>query len=185
MDSCLKRFTGGDQDLLRCNFDRTRFQHSTVPGLILMGIWFAGVSLGLLAARFFGDVYGSMTRSAGRVPLSFWDACTASLLPLILSAFAVCFFHRCGALLACGIRGFLVGYTLGILCAVGGLWLCGLLFFSGLMGSPVLLWFLWRRLRLGMLDFRRDWILCALSCVFLAVVDTWVVAPFLAAALSL
>ena len=170
--------------MLEYRFDRTRFRHSTVPGLIFGGIWFAGVSLGLLAAAFHGESYGPMARSAGAVTLSFLDACVASVLPLILSAFAVCFFHRCGAYLACGIRAFLVGYTLGILCAVGGLWLCGLLYFSGLLGSPILLWFLWRRIRLGMLDFRRDLIRCALGCVFLAAVDTWVVAPFLAAALS-
>ena len=167
-----------------CIFDRTRFRHSVVPGLILAGVWFAGISLGLLAARFHGEVYGALARSAGVVPLSFCDACVASVLPLILSAFAVYFFHRCGALVACGIRGFLVGCTLGILCAAGGLWLCGLLFFSGLSGGPVLLWFLWRRLRLGMVSFREDCIRCALGCVALAAVDTWVVAPFLAAALT-
>lgn len=170
--------------MVACKFDRTRFRHSTVPGLILVGIWFAGVTLGLSAAAFHGDLYGSMARSAGAVTLSFLDACVASVLPLILSAFAVCFFHRCGAFVACGIRALLVGYTLGVLCAGGGLWLCGLLYFSGLLGSPVLLWFLWRRIRLGMLDFRKDLIRCAMVCVLLAAVDTWVVAPFLAAALS-
>ena len=170
--------------MLACGFDRTRFRHSMVPGLTLAGVWFAGVSLGLLAARFHGEVYGSMARSAGTVPLSFADACMVSLLPLILSAFAVYFFRRCGALAACVVRGLLVGYTLGVLCKAGGLWLCCLMFFSGLFGCPILLWFLWRRLRLGMLDFRGDFVRCALGCVVLATVDTWAVAPFLAAALS-
>lgn len=174
----------GDDDLLLCKFDRTRFRHNMVPGLTLGGVWFAGVSLGLLAARFHGEVYGDLARWAGGVRLSFGDACVASMLPLILSAFAVYFFHRCGAVIACGIRGILVGYTLGVLWAGGGVWLCGLMFFSGLVGSPILLWFLWRRFRLGMLDFRGDWIGCALGCLLLAAVDTWVVAPFLAAALS-
>lgn len=183
-EAAFLRSAKGDGDLLWCKLDRTRFRHNTVPGLALIGVWFAGVSLGLLAACYHGEVYGDLPLPAGAAPLSFFGACVASLLPLILSAFAVCFFHRCGALAACGIRGLLVGFTLGVLWAGGGLWLCGLLFFSGLLGSPILLWFLWRRLRLGRLDFREDLVRCALGCVLLAAVDTWVVAPFLAAALS-
>ncbi len=168
----------------RFDFLKTRIRHSTVLDLALCGVWFAGVSLGLLAARSHGEVFGALARSAGSGPLRFSDACMASVVPLLLSAFAVIFFHRCGVYLACGIRGLLVGYTLGVLCAAGGLWLCALLFFSGLFGSPVLLWFLWRRLRLGTTAFREDGLRCLGLCLALAAVDTWVVAPFLAASLS-
>lgn len=168
----------------RFDFLKTRIRHSTVLDLALLLVWFAGVSLGLLAARFHGEVYGDLARGAGLGPLRFSDACMASAVPLLLSAFAVIFFHRCGVFLACGLRGLLVGCTLGVLSAAGGLWLCGLLFFSGLFGSPVLLWFLWRRLRLGMTAFREDAVCCLGLCLALAAVDTWAVAPFLAAALS-
>lgn len=168
----------------RFDFLKTRIRHSTVLDLTLALVWFAGVSLGLWAARFHGEVFGELARSAGSGPLRFSDACMASALPLLFSAFAVLFFHRFGVYLACGLRGLLLGFTLGVLSAAGGLWLCGLLFFSGLFESPVLLWFLWRRLRLGRADFREDGIRCLGLCVALAAVDTWVVAPFLAAALS-
>jgi len=163
---------------------KTRIRRSTVLDLTLLGVWFAGVSLGLLAARSYGEVFGALARSAGLGPLHFSDACMASLLPLLFAAFAVIFFHRWGVYLACGIRGFLMGFTLGVLCGAGGLWLCALLFFSGLFGSPILLWFLRRRLHMGMTGLREDSVRCVLLCLVLAAVDTWVVAPFLAAALS-
>lgn len=161
-----------------------RDRQSMVLDLTLGGVWFAGVSLGLLAARSYGEMFGSLAIPAGSGEPCFLGACAASVLPLVFSAFAVFFLHRFGVYLACGVRGLLVGFTLGALWAAGGLWLCGLLFFSGLFGSPVLLWFLWRRLRLGMLDFQADSVCCLGWCLGLAAVDTWVIAPFLAAALA-
>ena len=59
-----------------------------------------------------------------------------------------------------------------------------LLLFSGLCFCPVLLWYLWRRLSEGLRTARRDFGYCLLAGLCLAAVDTWVVAPFLAAALA-
>lgn len=164
--------------------DQPRIRRSTILGLTLGGVWFAGVSLGLLAARFHGDSVGALALLAGSAELAFADACVVTVLPLFLSAFAVFFFHRFGAFLVCVLRGGCVGFLLGVLTGVGGMWLSLLLLFSGLCYSPVLLWFLWRRLNMGMLRFRADGLCCLLAGVLLSAVDTWVVAPFLVAALS-
>ena len=100
------------------------------------------------------------------------------------TAFAVFFFHRPGVFGACLLRGISLGFFLGVFSAVGGLWLAVLLLFSGLVYSPVLLWYLWRRLELGLGGACMDCLWCGLAGILLAAADTWLVAPFLATALS-
>lgn len=156
----------------------------TVLGLTLSLVWFAGVSLGLLAARSCGESIDALCLSAGALEVPFGNACLVTVLPLLLSAFAVFFFRRFGAYLACALRGLSIGFMMGVLTAAGGMWLCVLLLFSALGFSPVLLWYLWRRLDRGMPGFYPDGLRCLLAGVVLAAVDTWVVAPFLVTALS-
>ena len=164
--------------------DVLRFDRSMIPGLALGGVWFAGVSLGLWAARFYGESVMALSLAAGGAALSYWGACVVTMLPLFLSAFAVFFFHRAGAILACAVRSISIGFMLGCFVMTGGFWLGSLLLFSGLFGSPVLLWFCWRRLSLGMVCFQRDAVCCLVAAAVIAAVDTWVIAPFLAHALS-
>ena len=163
---------------------RTRPYTRMIPGVTLLGVWLAGLSLGLVADRFLGEKYESLVLLAGRNPPSFPDACLVTILPLLLSAFAVFFFHRFGVFLTCFLRGLTMGFFLGVLAAAGGVWLAVLLMFSGLCFCPVLLWYLWRRFSEGLRDARRDFCICFLAGLCLAAVDTWVVAPFLAAALT-
>ena len=165
-------------------FHRQRTVSVRIPGAALLGVWLAGSSLGLWAARFYGDDYGSLVLQAGETALSFPSACVVTLLPLLLSAFAVFFFHRPGVFGACLLRGISLGFFLGVFSAVGGLWLAVLLLFSGLIYSPVLLWYLWRRLELGLGGAGMDCLRCSLAGILLAAADTWLVAPFLATALS-
>ena len=148
-----------------------------IPGAALLGVWLAGSSLGLWAARFYGDAYGPLVLQAGETALSFVSACVVTLLPLLLSAFAVFFFHRPGVFGACLLRGISLGFFLGVFFAV-------LLLFSGLAYSPVLLWYLWRRLESGLGGAGMDCLWCGLAGILLAAADTWLVAPFLATALS-
>ena len=163
---------------------RTRLYVRMIPGVTLLGVWLAGLSLGLLADRFYGESYESLLLFAGRQPPSIVDAGLVTILPLLLSAFAVFFFHRFGVCLACFLRGLSLGFFLGVLTAAGGAWLAVLLLFSGLSFCPVLLWYLWRRFSDGLRNARRDFWICLLAGLCLAAVDTWVVAPFLAAALT-
>ena len=163
---------------------RQRTASAVIPGAALLGVWLAGSSLGLWAARFCGDNYGSLILQAAGTGLSFPNACQAAILPLLLSAFAVFFFHRFGAYAACLLRGISLGIFLGVLWTVGGIWLAVLLLFSGLACSPMVLWYLWRWLELGLGDAVADCLRCCLYGVAVAAADTWLVAPFLAAALS-
>ena len=163
---------------------QTRLLTGMIPGVTLLGVWLAGLSLGLLADRFYGDCFESLVFSAGREALSFPDACMVTILPLLLSAFAVFFFHRFGACLACFLRGLTMGFFLGVLTGAGGAWLAVLLLFSGLCFCPVLLWYLWRGFSEDLRTARRDFGCCLLAGLCLAAVDTWVVAPFLATALT-
>ena len=155
-----------------------------IPGVTLLGVWLAGLSLGLMTDRFYGDCFESLAFSAGRAAPTFLGACVVTILPLLLSAFAVFFFHRFGACLACFLRGLTMGFFLGALMAAGGAWLAVLLLFSGLCFCPVLLWYLWRRLSEGLRTARRDFGYCLLAGLCLAAVDTWVVSPFLVTALT-
>ena len=163
-----------------------RFRSTTdlILGATLLGVWLAGLSLGLLTDRFYGESYESLVFLAGCQMPSFTDAVLVTILPLLLSAFAVFFFHRFGVCLACFLRGLTIGFFLGVLTAAGGAWLAVLLLFSGLCFCPVLLWYLWRRFSEGLRNARRDFGICLLAGLCLAAVDTWVVAPFLAAALT-
>ena len=156
----------------------------TIPGLTLIGFWFAGVSLGLWAARFYGDSVRELAIVAGQAELSLRHCLVVTVLPLFLSAFAVLFFHRFGAYLFTLIRGGILGFLLGILTSVGGLWLVFLLLFSAVAVSPVLLWFFWRRLCMGQDGCRRDLVCAFMTVLGISAVDHWVVAPFLAHALS-
>ena len=161
-----------------------RADRSMILGLSLMGLWFAGVSLGLWAACYYGGSVGALALSAGRAGITYLNGCVVTVLPLFLSAFAVCFFHRAGARMACLVRGTLLGFALGSVTAVGGLWLGALLLFSAVAVSPVILWFLWRRLCLGVDGCRRDLLYAFLAAFGISAVDIWVVAPFLERALS-
>ena len=161
-----------------------RADRSIILGLSLMGLWFAGVSLGLLAACYYGGSVGALALSAGRAGITYLNGCVVTVLPLFLSAFAVCFFHRAGARMACLVRGTILGFALGSVTAVGGLWLGALLLFSAVAVSPVILWFLWRRLCLGLDRCRRDLLYAFLAAFGISAVDIWVVAPFLERALS-
>ena len=161
-----------------------RADRSMILGLSLMGLWFAGVSLGLWAACYYGGSVGALALSAGRAGITYLNGCVVTVLPLFLSAFAVCFFHRAGARMACLLRGTVLGFALGGVTAVGGLWLGALLLFSAVAVSPVILWFLWRRLCLGLYGCRRDLVCAFLAAFGISAVDLWVVAPFLEHALS-
>ena len=161
-----------------------RADRSMILGLSLMGLWFAGVSLGLWAACYYGGSVGALALSAGRAGITYLNGCVVTVLPLFLSAFAVCFFHRAGARMACLVRGTLLGFALGSVTAVGGLWLGALLLFSAVAVSPVILWFLWRRLCLGADGCRRDLLYAFLAAFGISAVDLWVVAPFLEYSIS-
>ena len=62
----------------------SRFDRGIVPGLTLGGVWFAGLTLGLWAARFYGGPLGALVPAAVGSELTFWNACMTAVLPLFL-----------------------------------------------------------------------------------------------------
>lgn len=165
------------------SLDRRSSFRVSIPGTAILGCWLVGSSLGLWAARFHGDTLSELVLRAGASEPSFRDALMAAMLPLLLSAFAVFFFRRFGAYPACFLRGLFLGYFLGVLVDAGGLWLGVLLHFTGIMTSPAVLWYLWRRAE-ERPDAARDLIHSVLACAAVSAAEYWVVAPFLAAALT-
>lgn len=168
----------------RPTFDRPERSGKWIPGAALCAVWLAGSSLGLWAARFCGDTPEELILRAGASDLRFADAFVVTILPFLLSAFAVFFFHRFGVYLSGFLCGGSLGGSLGVLMELGGVWLAVLLRFAGLFFGPVVLWYLWRRLEQGQRGVLCDAAGCTAVGLGLAAVDTWVVAPFLAAALS-
>lgn len=164
-----------------------QLSYRMIPGLALGANWFAGLSLGFWAARLWGDTLVSLVAAAASVELSFPGALAATVLSLLLSACAVFLFHRCGAYAVSLLRGLGLGLMLGAVLAAfrsGALLLSVLLLFSRLVYSPVLLWYLWRRLCFGNGQLQRDTLVCLGLGLAVAAVDYLVVSPFLAAAIS-
>lgn len=160
---------------------------STWPGLFLLGNWLAGLSLGLLAARLRGDAFAPLFLQSASSELTVSGAVVVLVLPLLVTACAVLLFHRRGAYVCCGLRGLCLGFSLGcssMLCFSGGALFGGLLLFSGLCSGPVLLWYLWRRVTIGMVCFAADTVGCAAVLSLVGAVDALVIAPFLALAVT-
>ena len=153
-----------------------------IPGLKLMGFWFAGLSLGFLAARFYGGTLVSLLAQAPEVSASARDVVWMTLLPLIVSVIAV-FFFRSGAVYpVCLFWGFCLGFSSGglLVCYADAGWMMALLLqFSAFLCSPVLLWYWWRRLYLGMRELLWDALGCASAEMAIGAADYWVITPFL------
>lgn len=169
-------------------FHKHLADHSMIPGLKLACFWYAGLSLGLAAARFYGDTMVSLLRLAPAVSGSMMGAFWISLLPLLLSACAVFLFRRAGCYAACLLRGFGLGYVMACIrrCYPGaGLLMSLLLTFSALWGSVILFWYHLRRITLRDADFLRDTAAAAAALCAVAAVDHWFITPFLVDVINL
>lgn len=163
-----------------------KLHSSTIPALILLLVWFAGLSLGFTAARFYGGTLADLIVQSAAVSGSPFGMILPTMLPLLLSAFAVTFFDSRGIYSLCLLRGLGLGVMLGAVCdACAGGWLLGLLLlFSALLYSPVLMWY-WMRRVCGCGGIRRDTSVALAIGLAVSVVDGMVIAPFLAYAITL
>lgn len=163
---------------LFCRFDR-----STIPEVGLLACWFAGSSLGLLAARSHGDAYASFLGSLPECMPGFGGILASAVFPLLLSACAVFILRSVGCFCACLIRGLGQGLLLGVIGQVYGSaapLMAFLLMFSGLWVNAVLLFFWLRRLTLGPEELWPDVLVCFGLCLVIGMADIHVIAPFLA-----
>lgn len=160
-----------------------RFDTNTVLGLKVCAVWFAGLSLGFFAVRFYGDTLVLFLSQAAVSEPGLLDSLSVTVLPLLLSACAVFLFHSLGVYLVCWSRSFLLGLLLGALqlCYGGAsVLMAALLLFSSLLYSPVLIWYWWRRLCSGLDGIRMDSAVCLGAALILGVVDFGFISPFLA-----
>lgn len=166
-----------------CYFYKCRLDRDTILGLKLLLFWYAGLSLGFIAARFYGDTLVSFLRQAPYISGSVFDFLCASAFPLLFSACAVAIFSSRLSFPLCLIRGLGMGITFGgmISCYGASSWLMVLLLmFSSVCISPIELWFLWRRLCAGMHGFASDTAIATGLCVGIGIIDFLIIAPFLA-----
>jgi len=160
----------------------SQFDNNAFLQTLLMAVWIAGLSLGFLAARFYGDSLNAYISLACSGSVSFACLLAFNLLPLLISAFAVLFFPE--ALYGVSfIRGVLLGTMLKCVsitfrtCA--GLMGCMLLF-SSLISTPVHLWFCIRHISGSLYFLLGDILVCFALCFIICGADAWIVAPFLA-----
>ncbi len=158
-----------------------KLHSSTIPALLLLMDWLAGLSLGFLAARFHGGTLASLILQSAAVCGSPLGTLFATMFPLFLSACAVFLLDSRWIYSLCLLRGLGLGVMLGAVCAAcpGGLLLGLLLLFSALLYSPVLFWYWLRRLCCcgGAL---RDTLIALALGLGICTVDQWAISPFLA-----
>lgn len=122
-----------------CRMNKNTFLRS---GICLL--WCAGLSLGLLAARFYGDALNAYIRLAPGCAVRYSSSLVLSLFPFLISALAVCCFRPACLCLAVYF-GACFGFTIvSAASAFGGAGFAVivLLLFRSLLCAPVLLWFL-------------------------------------------
>lgn len=167
----MRRFVIGEYSLSR----------NTILGFFLIGIWFAGLSLGFIAVRFHGDTLVSCLSQAVGSPASIATPFMA-LFPLLISALAVILLHPGLLYIICFVRGTVLTMMLQALVCVfddGACLAAVFLLFSSLSFSPVLLWYWWRRLCLRMVCFKPDTVVCVMAGLIIGGIDYWFISPFL------
>lgn len=156
------------------SFDKNTF----LPAWIVLN-WVAGLSLGVFADRFYGEAYRAyLLLAPHRIP-DFFGAVCMNMLPLLISAYAVCFIPKLLSFL-CLIRGMLTGLGISGVAALygcAGVPVASLLLFRFLLFNPLLLWYWMRREESGC--FLQDTLWCILIGMVLSWLDCALVAPIL------
>lgn len=158
----------------------SRFDKNTLLRAGIFLVWAAGLSLGFMAVRFYGDALCDSVQLAPAKLPTFFGCLAVNGLPLLISALAV-FFHRSALYAVALVRGFTLGLGLmavGASYAGAGLMMSGLLLFSSLAYGPVLLWYWCRPFTPGS-DFFRDTLVCVLVGLAVCAADVWIVSPLL------
>lgn len=155
---------------------------NTMPEMLLLLSWLAGLSLGFLTERLCGDaVVSFLELLPSQVPA--WSGVLVSAtLPLLISACAVILFHNIACYCCCLLRGCSQGILISAICrsfGFGAPIMVYLLLFSGLWVNLLLFWFWQRRLRLRDPVLLRDCCMALAGCLLVGIVDRLLIAPFL------
>lgn len=162
---------------------RSRMKKNTIRSVGLLALWIGGLSLGLLAARFYGDAWTSFLRPlTGMVP-EVGGVFATAVFPLLLSAWAVMTMGEVGCFLVVACRGCFLGFFLGILALAYGAmgWVLALgLGFSRIASGAVTLFYGLRYLSRGPGVLGSSTLACVVCCVAIGWLDRVAVAPYLA-----
>ena len=161
---------------------RNQILTGLIPGITLMGVWLVGLSLGLVADRFYGDCFESLVFSAGCKPVRFADACLVAILPLLLSAFAV-FFNKSWLLLPLSlIKAVSFSFCsegLNMIFDSSGWLIRSMLLFSDIFLMPLLCWFMFRLIKGGTDNWHKELGICLITALFVGLLNYCVVSSFL------
>lgn len=152
---------------------------------LLAVCWFAGLVCGFLVFLGTGDSVFRLMRSAPLGSVSFVGLLICSLLPFLISAFAV-FLSRSVLLAFSFGKAFLFSFTAaGIARAYGdaGWLVCRMAMFSSFTLLP-LLYFLWLRLLSGRMRWTGVFLLLALAMLIVSV-DYRIISPFWASLIEI
>ena len=156
--------------------------------IFLALLWLIGLLLGACLAICADPPFTSLMYSAMESPVSIVRLLAVTVLPFLLSAFAVYFHVSRLVFPICFLKAFSLGFcTAGVAISFGNAgWLVRwLLFFTAFSSAPVLLWFFQKCLEGNSGQIWRHFG-CACACVaVIAGVDCCVVSPFAATLLSL
>lgn len=151
-------------------------------GRMLTGLWILGLLGGAVTAVCFTQGWSEVLSQSARCSVRWTGALGVTLFPLIGTLAAVLLLGRSVVWILCPVRAFLLGLTAG---AVGLCWgkqapvMAGMLMFSGLLSSSVLL-LLWHRLLCAEpRELRLDAAASICMQLLIAAADTWFISPFL------
>lgn len=164
-------------------FCKRRLDRNTYLGLGLMFLWFAGLFLGFLAARFYGDTLVPFLDQAAGESGSWISFLLITAFPLLLSACAVYLICPVSVLAVCLFRAVSIGYLAGgiLVCyQSAGVLVTFLMLFSALVFSPFLLWYWWRRLVQGLQRLKEDTVLGLVLSALIGAVDFFFISHYLA-----
>ena len=162
-------------------FAKSRYFYRSVLHTGVYPVWVAGLALGFAADRFCGDLYCGLLELAPLAAPDIWGLIVINVFPLLISAFAVSIYPYVLHIL-CLLRGMVLG--MGLLGCVrlygrAGLMMAGLLMFSLVFFSPVLLWYWNRSFLREKAALMQESVACLVLAMVFAWVDVGVIAPFL------
>ena len=154
----------------------------------LLLFWCAGLLLGVYSGTAAEDVSLALMRAAAGSRVSIVNLLAVTVLPFLLSAFAVFFSRQWLIFPLCFGKAFSFGFCAYAVCGAfpGAGWLIRfLLLFSDQCFIPVLFWFWIRHIGGQKRNLRWDTAVCLGVAAVVGSLDQWLISPFLAALIEL
>lgn len=156
---------------------------NSLPELLLVTVWCAGICCGMILATRADDTYFSLMRRAAMSPVSIVGLAASAYLPFLLSAFAVYFGKHTFLYGICFVKALMFAMAaVGAELAFGSAgWLVRfLLQFSDILLLWLLFWFCLRHIRRESAGLRHHFGICTAAVMAVGSIDFCIISPFLA-----